>query len=315
MRTIDIALDLHGAGIPVAGVDQTGVVKVPASTDRRAICATFRDGQPHNPAAVLGNDLVVIRFQNDDCYRRTIEKLRAKDATLFGKLALLRSPSGKWTVLFRVQGGAMPAGEILALDKSRNVLVEILRAGDLVVFGGQDAPVWRQGGVQSIPSLPLASVEILLAAGRKVNEWGEPDETNTIFAPKAEPEPATEATTEGATAEAAPAPETVEAPQAEGRAAGTDLSDLQTPAGFLALLYPDADFDGWLTFLYIWTWPHVRSGLSAEVCLPTIPPRPGSSDARGLFPCSGAPHRKPIPPRESTGPGRVEHLAIPRTTA
>ena len=23
---------------------------------------------------------------------------------------------------------------------------------------------------------------------------------------------------------------------------------LQTPAGFLALLYPDADFDGWLTF-------------------------------------------------------------------
>ena len=26
------------------------------------------------------------------------------------------------------------------------------------------------------------------------------------------------------------------------------FTDLQTPAGFLALLWPDATFDGWLTF-------------------------------------------------------------------
>jgi len=67
-------------------------------------------------------------------------------------------------------------------------------------------------------------------------------------AAEVEPEPVIKATSEGATAEAAPAPETVEASQAEGRPAGPDLPDLQTPAGFLALLWPEADFDGWLTF-------------------------------------------------------------------
>jgi hypothetical protein len=35
--------------------------------------------------------------------------------------------------------------------------------------------VWRQGNLKAIPTLPLASVEILLAAGRMVNEWGEPE--------------------------------------------------------------------------------------------------------------------------------------------
>ena len=219
MRTIDAALDLHAAGIMIAGVDQSGAIKVPATTDRRAICAVFRDGQPHIPAAVLGNGLVVLRFNGDEIYRRVVENIRSQDRGLFGLLAVLRSPSGQWTMLVRVQGGTAPAGEVLALDKSRKPLVEMLGAGDLVVFGGQDAPVWRQGNLKSIPTLPQASVDILLAAGRMVNEWGEPDETNTISAPKAEPEPVTEAVTAGD----APAPIREEAPQAGGRAAVPDL--------------------------------------------------------------------------------------------
>jgi len=62
---------------------------------------------------------------------------------------------------------------------------------------------------------------------------------------------------------------------------------------------------------YIWPWPLARSGHFGLAGHRTIPPRPGSSDGRGLFPCSGAPHREPIPPPGSTGPGRVEHLVIP----
>jgi len=237
MRTIDVALDLFDAHIPVAGLDATGVVKVPVSTDRRAVCAAFRDGQPHIPAGVLGNGLVTIRFHGDEPYRRTVEGIRARDSSLFNLLALLRSPSGHWIVRFRAQGSAAPAGEVLARDKAGKVLVELLADGDLVLFGGQDAPVWRQGNLKAIPTLPHASVDLLLEAARSVNEAAE-----------VEPEPVIKATSEGATAEAAPAPETVEAPQAEARQAAPDLPDLQTPAGFLALLYPDAAFDGWLTF-------------------------------------------------------------------
>ena len=44
----------------------------------------------------------------------------------------------------------------------------------------------------------------------------------------------------------------------------------------------------------IWTCRCVRSGHSAGVCRRTIPSRPGSNDGRGLFPCSGAPHRRRI---------------------
>jgi len=173
MRYIDITLDLHDARIPVAGVDEAGTVKVPASTDRRAICATFQDGQPHIPAAVMGNGILTLRFHGDEVYRRVVENIHAKDRGLFDKLALLRTPSARWETLFRVQDGAAPAREVLARDMSGNALVELLTAGNLVLFGGQDAPVWRQGGVKSIPTLPRASVDLLLVAARAVNEAAE----------------------------------------------------------------------------------------------------------------------------------------------
>ena len=239
MRNIDIALDLFDAGIAVAGVDQAGAIKAPATTDRRAICATFQDGQPHIPAAVMGNGLAVIRFHGDEPYRRTVENIRAGDGSLFNMLSVMRSPSGKWTVLFRVQGGAAPAGEILARNKDGKALVAVLAEGDLVQFGGTDAPVWRQGGVKTIPVLSQASVDILLAAARATDE-----------APEAPTEPVTEPVITDAVPEAAPEPETVEASQVEepATAAAPDLADLQGPAGFLALLYPDGAFDGWLTF-------------------------------------------------------------------
>ena len=237
MRNIDIALDLFDACIAVAGVDQAGTVRVQATTDRRAICSTFQDGQPHIPAAVVGNGLAVIRFHGDEPYRRTIENIRAKDGSLFGLLAVMRSPSGTWTVLVRVQSGAAPAGEVLARDKAGKVLVELLGAGDLVVFGGTDAPVWRQGGVKTIPVLSQASVDLLLASARAVNEEAE-----------ATTEPVIEPVTEDAAPGAVPEPESKESPQAEDPPAGHERDDLQDPAGFLALLYPDADFDGWLTF-------------------------------------------------------------------
>ncbi len=199
MRHIDIALDLHAAGIPVAGVDEAGTVKVPASTDRRAICATFRDGQPHIPVAVLGSGLLALRFHGDEPYRLAVENIRSKDRGLFDKLALLRSPSARWTVLVRPQGDAAPTGKILARDRDGEVLVEILGAGDLVVFGGPDAPVWRQGGVKSIPTLPKPSVDLFLVAARAVNEAAEA----------------------GVAAEHEPIRE--EAPQVEARRAGPDL--------------------------------------------------------------------------------------------
>ncbi len=197
MRNIDIALDLHVAGIPVAGVDQAGTVKVPASTDRRAICSTFQDGQPHIPAAVMGNVLFALRFHGDEVYRLAVENIRAKDRGLFDKLAVMRTSSARWETLFRVQGGAAPAREVLARDKAGKVLVEILGAGGLVLFGGADAPMWRQGGVKSIPVLSQASVDLLLVAARAVNET--------------------------ATAEAASGPIQEEAPQVGGRPSGPEM--------------------------------------------------------------------------------------------
>lgn len=199
MRHIDIALDLHAAGIPVAGVDESGAVKVPASTDRRMICATFRDGEPHFPAALLGNGLLALRFHGDEPYRRAVGNIRVQDRSLFDRLVVMRTPSARWETLFRVQDGAAPAREVLARDKSGNALAVVLTAGDLVLFGGQDAPVWRQGGVKTIPTLPPVSVDLLLVAARAVNEAVED-------AVAAEHEPIRE-----------------DAPQAEARQAGPDL--------------------------------------------------------------------------------------------
>lgn len=201
MRPLDIALDLHAAGIPVAGVDQSGAVKAPATTDRRAICATFRDGEPHFPAAVIGNGLAALRFHGDEIYRRVVEGIRAQDRTLFDKLAVLRTPSARWETLFRVQGSAAPAGEILARDKDNKPLVEILGADDFVLFGGPDAPLWKQGNAKTIPTLPEASVGLLLTVARAIDE-------------------AAEAAVDDVTSEAAPEPE---APQAEARRAVPDL--------------------------------------------------------------------------------------------
>lgn len=201
MRPLDIALDLHAAGIPVAGVDQSGAAKAPATTDRRAVCATFRDGEPHIPAAVIGNGLAALRFHGDEIYRRVVEGIRTQERGLFDKLAVLRTPSARWETLFRVQGGAAPAGEILARDKDDKPLVEILGADDLVLFGGPDAPLWKQGNAKSIPILPEASVGLLLAAARAIDETAK-------------------AVTDDAVPEAAPEPE---APQAEARGAGPDL--------------------------------------------------------------------------------------------
>ncbi|MEA5089268.1 bifunctional DNA primase/polymerase [Solidesulfovibrio sp.] len=197
MRHIDLALDLHAAGIPVTGVDQAGTVKVPASTDRRAICATFQDGQPHIPAAVMGNVLFALRFHGDEVYRRAVENLRAKDRGLFDKLAVMRTPSARWETLFRVQDGAAPAREVLARDKTGEMLVELLGAGDLVLFGGPDAPVWKQGNPKTIPTLPAASLDLLLVAAKAVDEAAE--------------------------AEAASGPIQEEAPQADARRAVPDL--------------------------------------------------------------------------------------------
>ena len=309
MRNIDIALDLHTAGIPVAGVDQAGAVKVPATTDRRAICAAFRDGEPLIPAAVAGNGLAAIRFQNDECYRRTIADTKARDGSLFNLLAVMRTPSARWIVLVRVQGGAAPAGEVLARDKAGKVLVGLLADGDLVVFGGQDAPVWRQGGVKSIPTLPLASVEILLAAGRKVNEWGEPDETNIISAP----------VTEAATAEAAPAPETVEAPQAEAMLdhalryarrgwpvfpCGTDKSPL-IATGFKAATTDEEQIRSWWT-RYQDASIGVPTGpaLGAWVLDVDLPKAPGEPDGRDTLAALETKHEA-LPPtvEQHTGSG------------
>lgn len=212
MRTLDAALDLHDARIAVAAVDATGAIKAPATMDRRAICAAFRDTQ-YVPAAVVGSGLLALRFHGDEPYRKTVEGIRAKDGSLFNRLAVMRSPSGKWTVLVRVQGGVAPAGEVLAKDKDGNVLAEVMADGDLVQFGGTDGPVWRQGNLKTIPTLPLASVALLLESAKATDE-----------APEAEPEPVTEPITDGAVPEAEPEP--VEEPCTEARQAGPDLPDL-----------------------------------------------------------------------------------------
>lgn len=228
MRNIDVALDLMAAGIAVAGVDQAGIVKSQATTDRRALCSTFRDSKLI-PAAV-GKGLLTLCFHGDAPYRLTVENLRAKNGSIFDQLAVLRSPSGRWLVPFRVKGEGAPAGEVLARDKSGSPLVEVLAEGHLLLFGGSDAPVWRRGDAKTIPVLPAPVLGILLASAREVNE-----------APNVSP-----GLIPGDSVNSKALPVEVTTTEAQ-RGDFSALAEFQSPAGFLELLWHGVS-DGWVTF-------------------------------------------------------------------